>query len=75
MSWTGNSGNELAFEVWRKSATDGYQLIKSLAPNTTLCIDPNLTLGATYTYRVRAVGALGASAWTNEVSWSVPAAH
>jgi hypothetical protein len=35
-------------------------------------IDPNLTPGTTYTYRVRATGAQGASAWTNEVSWTVP---
>jgi hypothetical protein len=72
MGWTDNSSNEFAFEVWRKTATSAYQRLQSLAPNTTVFIDPNLTPGTTYTYRVRATGAQGASAWTNEVSWTVP---
>jgi hypothetical protein len=72
IGWTDNSSDELAFEVWRKSATSGYQRIDALAPNATLYIDQHLTPGTTYTYRIRATGALGASAWTNEVSWAVP---
>jgi titin len=72
MGWTDNSSDEFAFEVWRKSGADSYQRLQSLAPNTTVFIDPNLTPGTTYTYHVRAIGAQGASAWTNEVSWTVP---
>ncbi|UYZ61410.1 reprolysin-like metallopeptidase [Hymenobacter weizhouensis] len=66
LTWTDNSPNETGFEIER-SATgpDGFVRLATAGPNVTSYEDA-LRANGTYCYRVRAVGANGVSAYSNE---------
>lgn len=65
LSWTDNSNNEKAFEVWRSTdAVDSFVMIASLSPGTTAYTDSaSLKASTRYYYEVRAVGQFGESAF------------
>jgi serine protease AprX len=66
LAWVDESGNETAFAVWRRTGGSDWARIAVLAPNRTTYADREVQPGVAYTYRVRAIGRGGASAWTNE---------
>lgn len=64
--WLDNSGNETGFEVERAQFnTTAFSRIATVGPNVTEYTDQLRTNG-TFCYRVRAVNATGASAYSNE---------
>jgi hypothetical protein len=68
LTWQDNSRDETAFAVWRQGGGRDWARIAALAPNTTTYLDPRVTPGVTYTYRVRAIRGGIASDWSNEAS-------
>lgn len=62
ISWTDNSTNETSFRVER-SSNNGvtFTTVASLSPNSGLFQDFNLIESTSYTYRVKAVNAVGES--------------
>jgi chitobiase/beta-hexosaminidase-like protein/Big-like domain-containing protein len=69
LSWTDNSANETSFSVERSlSATSGFAVIGTLAPNTISFFDSTVGRRITYFYRVRALNDAGASAYSTTVS-------
>jgi len=74
LSWTDNSTNEDTFEVQRKLGVSGvYSKIGEVLANITAYVDSTVADGTLYCYRVRAVNAAGASAWSNEACAATPA--
>lgn len=69
VSWADNSNNETGFEVLRATSINGtYTQIATV--NGTSYVDSALAANTTYYYKVRAIGAFGASALTaTEVNW------
>ncbi len=65
--WGDQSANETGFELERRTPTGAFTLLASLAANTTRYLDTDLGVETTYIYRLRAVNAGGASAYTSEV--------
>jgi hypothetical protein len=72
-SWRDNSSDETTVEVWRRIGTGSDTRLAVLPPNATIHIDDSVGPGATYTYRVRVIGPGGASDWSNEATWTIPA--
>jgi chitodextrinase len=66
LSWRDHSADETSFELQRKSGDTGFEPIRTLPANTDSFEDRALTSGRTYTYRVRAVSAVGPSGWSSE---------
>lgn len=67
LSWADGSENESGFEVERKMGGDvSWTRIASPGSNVILWRDSGLSGGTTYSYRVRAVNAWGASAYSGE---------
>jgi uncharacterized repeat protein (TIGR02543 family) len=64
LSWTDNAANETGFEV----ELDGTVVASDVAADTESYSDTGLSSNTSYDYRVRAVNAAGASAWTNAES-------
>jgi hypothetical protein len=61
LTWTDASDNETGFDVERQPTFEGGAL-RSVGANVALFDDT--TIGGTFAYRIRAVNAAGASAWT-----------
>ncbi|MBI3911127.1 MAG: SBBP repeat-containing protein [Armatimonadetes bacterium] len=72
LSWTDNSANEIGFEVWRKLGNGNFALLRTVGPNETALADVGLAANTLYTYRVRAINAGGASAYSGEASAVIP---
>jgi hypothetical protein len=68
LSWTDQSGNETGFEVERKAGAGAYARIAELGANVTTYADTDVGPDTVYTYRVRACGEGGCSAFSNEAS-------
>jgi subtilisin family serine protease len=68
LTWADNSGNEEGFEIQRRTADGQYALLVRLGPNTTSFSDTSIAEGWTYSYRVHAFNAAGASSHSNEVT-------
>lgn len=68
LTWTDNAVNETAFEIERRVDGADFALLVSVGADTTSYLDTGLFPATTYTYRVRAVNAGGASSYTNSVS-------
>ncbi|MCX7626216.1 MAG: hypothetical protein N2Z21_08410, partial [Candidatus Sumerlaeaceae bacterium] len=66
LAWSDQSANETAFELQRDKG-DGFELIATLPPDSETYVDSGLDADATLRYRVRAVNAGGASAWSEEL--------
>ncbi|MBX2923289.1 MAG: fibronectin type III domain-containing protein [Chitinophagaceae bacterium] len=64
LSWTDNSNNETAFELFRsENAIDGFQTIAVLGPNTTSYPDTTVLSLTKYYYKIRAINQYGQSAF------------
>ncbi len=69
LTWQDNSNNEGRFEIFRStSSTGGFAFVVQVGADITDVINTNLTPGATYFFRVRAVNSAGNSTWTNIAS-------
>jgi formylglycine-generating enzyme required for sulfatase activity len=69
LSWTDNAANESGFKIER----DGTVVASDVPADTESYSDTGLSSNTSYDYRVRAVNAAGASAWTDQVSATTPA--
>ena len=67
LSWNDNSNNEQGFDIERSTDGINFSILHKVLANVTTFLDKNLSLG-TYTYRVRAIAAMGKSAYSNTVS-------
>lgn len=66
--WTDNSNIETEYKIERKVGADGaFMQIATLAPNATSYIDTDLSLPATYYYRIQLSSSTAYSGYTNEV--------
>jgi hypothetical protein len=72
LSWTDNSNNEQGFKLERKSGNGSFVQIATLGANITSYHNTGLARGVMYTYRLRAYNSQGNSAYSNEVSASIP---
>jgi titin len=68
LSWTDNSINETAFEIWRKPAGGSYAFVSYMPANATSFTDTGVSPGGTYNYTIRAINATMVSAFTPEVT-------
>ncbi len=67
LTWKDSSTNEDGFRIERRIGTSGtYQQLTSVAANTTIYTDRNLSNGTSYCYRVRAFNSAGNSGYSNE---------
>jgi len=72
--WTDNSGGETGYEIQRKTGTGAFASVTTTAANVTSYSDSGLAVETTYTYRVRATGSGGNSAFSAEASATILAA-
>jgi fibronectin type 3 domain-containing protein len=72
ISWTDNSNNETGFRIERRLGSGSYAVLTTVATNITSFVDNTVSGGSTYTYRVRATGTGGDSAYSNEASVTTP---
>ena len=68
LAWSDRSVNETGFAIERKIGTGNFTAFVSLGPDQTTYDDGTLSPSQTYSYRVRATGAEGSSAYTNEAT-------
>ncbi len=74
LNWEDNATDETGFKIERSTtAGSGFVEIAQVTANITSYTDNNLTIAATYFYRVRAYNAAGNSAYSNEASVVVTA--
>ncbi len=71
LAWADNSSDETGFEVQRcaGSGCTGFAAAAAVGANVTAYVDANRSASTTYGYRVRAVNANGASAWTSPTTF------
>jgi predicted phage tail protein len=75
LAWQDNSNNEERFEIERRTGTGAFTRIFTAPPNTRTHLDTSLLANRLYRYRVRALNAGGASAYSNEgSSFTLPSA-
>jgi hypothetical protein len=72
LMWTDNADDEDHFMVERKDGAGAFEVIATVAFDTTDHHDEPLTSGVTYTYRVAAMNDAGTSAYSNEESLEMP---
>ncbi len=72
LDWNDNSTDETGFAVWRRGGGSDWSRIAVAAVNSIQYIDTSVTAGIPYTYEVRAISNVGASAWTNIVTVTPP---
>jgi hypothetical protein len=73
LQWRDNSLNEDHFELQRSDdGGESFHPLAVLSAGVFYKDDFSVTGGETYQYRVRAVNAEGASAWSNVVTWTAP---
>ena len=69
LTWNDASTNETGFQVERSATSGtGFSLIATLSANSTSFSDVGLTSTTQYFYRVRAINALGVSAYSTEAN-------
>ncbi|MEE1940673.1 glycosyl hydrolase family 8 [Streptomyces sp. TRM 70361] len=68
LKWSDNAHNETGFRVERRTGSGSWTQLASPAAGTTTHTDTGLTAGTAYTYRIKAVNAVGESAWSNEAT-------
>ena len=69
LTWTNNAGNGAGFTVER--STDGTTFTAIGNPTTASFTDPNVTVGTTYTYRVKAIIGTLESGYSNTASVTI----
>jgi hypothetical protein len=65
LRWADNSANETSFEIERSRSGGAFARIATLGANATSYADTSLVRNTSYAFRVRAVNATGASAYSN----------
>ena len=70
LTWTGNSVNEVGFEIWRQTDSGAFVLVGKAGANSKAFSDTTIATGHTYTYEVLAYNSAGASAYSNQASIS-----
>jgi len=65
LAWVDNSDNETGFVVEREMATEAYEEIATLDPNTTTYTDETVPEFTTYNYRIKAVAGDVSSDYSN----------
>jgi hypothetical protein len=73
LAWTDNSSDETGFEA--QDSEDQFVTIRSsgtVGANVSTVVDDDTAFHKTYWLRVRAINAVGASAWSNVVSITIP---
>lgn len=68
LKWTDNAGNESGYQVERSQNGANFTKIAELAANVTSYQSTGLTAATGYSFRVRAVNAVGPSAYSNTSS-------
>jgi hypothetical protein len=68
LTWTGGSPDVTAFAIWRKVGGGEFQRYSGVTGSVTRFMDRQVSANTTYTYRVRANGPGGISAWSNEAT-------
>ena len=69
LSWSDNSSNESAYEIWRRVAGNpNYSAVGTVAANGTSYADTNLSAFTTYDYLVRAISTNSGSDFSNSDS-------
>lgn len=66
LSWTDNNDGEASYEVYRKKENGEYVLAQTLSPGTETYEDTGLEASTTYYYKLRAINATSASAYTDD---------
>ncbi|MBU0569010.1 fibronectin type III domain-containing protein [bacterium] len=66
LTWQDKSNNEDSFKIERKVEGETYSEIATVSANTTTYLDPGLSQGTTYCYRVKAYNSAGDSGYSNE---------
>ena len=72
LEWSDPNQRETGFELYRRTGDGQWRLLAVLPAGNGAYLDFQVDAGATYTYRVRALGPQGPSGWSNEVRWQVP---
>jgi len=72
LSWTDTSANETGFELERRTGDGAFASVTTTAGDTTGFTDSGLSQCTSYSYRVRAVNAAGASAYSAEATATTP---
>jgi hypothetical protein len=73
LSWADNSDDEMRFDLERAEGGAGFSRRANPASDAIGFTDGSVHPGWPYAYRVRALGATGASAYSNTVTVTVPA--
>ncbi|WP_431214313.1 fibronectin type III domain-containing protein [Puia sp. P3] len=68
LSWTNNSGNASAIEIWRSPVSNANYVQAATIPVNTSYTDSGLTNNTLYFYKVRALNEGGVSNYSNEIS-------
>ncbi|MDP8961998.1 MAG: DNRLRE domain-containing protein [Actinomycetota bacterium] len=68
LTWSDNSSDENGFKVERKTGTESFTEITTVAGDVATYTDTALTPGTTYTYRVRAWNGAGDSQYSEEAT-------
>jgi probable HAF family extracellular repeat protein len=71
LTWADNSDNEQRFEIQRRRFWSDWATVATVGPNTMTFSDVTVGAYIHYMYRVRAVNAVGASAWSDMASSDV----
>ena len=74
LTWTDNANDETGYRVELKTGGGSFRETQTLPANATAATVNGLRSGTSYTFRVRASGANGFSAYSNAVSVRTPAA-
>jgi hypothetical protein len=74
LSWADNSSNEDSFRVERSTGGGAFQEVQNLPAGTTSVRISGLAASTGYSFRVRAVNGVGASAYSNTASATTSAA-
>lgn len=74
LTWQDNSDNELGFRIERSAAGGSFMMIGATGADVTTYVDSSLEDGKSYTYRVCAYNAAGASAYSATASATTPSA-
>lgn len=72
LMWTDNSNNETGFKIERKLSNGIFSNLGNVATNIVSYDDASISAGQTYVYRVMSYNSVGNSAYTNEISISIP---
>lgn len=70
--WNDTFSDETGFELARKDGAAEWTIVMTLAANVDNYHDGSITPGVTYTYRVRALSAVGPGAWSAEATIELP---